>query len=151
VEHCSFASEIDERHRCSASTRLRVQTTIVTSVMLCSSTCSTRPASLSQGYVLLGFIRADSAPCDCHPLQKCSNPHAITGPSYIDFAFLRAASPRRAHRPSSLSSRTQASCTHLPLPLRSASMTDYVRDESNPPSLKMIEPTSHRLHPQLPN
>src|SRR5262249_56909841 len=33
VGHRSFVSEIDERHRCSASTRLRVQTIIVTSVM----------------------------------------------------------------------------------------------------------------------
>jgi hypothetical protein len=30
-----------------------------------------------------------------------------------------------------------ANGTHLPLPLRSASMTDYVRNESDPPSLKI--------------
>jgi len=44
-----------------------------------------------------------------------------------------------------------ANGTHLPLPLRSASMTDYVRNESDPPSLKMIDPTSHHLHAQLRN
>src|SRR5262249_7401135 len=87
-------------------------------------------ASLSQGYVVSGFPRADTAPCDCHAKTHSRNaatrardalpglrtalssdaiPSRIAGPSYIDFAFLRAASPRRAHRPSSLSSRTQAS------------------------------------------
>jgi len=44
-----------------------------------------------------------------------------------------------------------ANGTHLPLPLRSASMTDYIRNESDPPSLKMIDPTSHHLHAQLRN
>jgi hypothetical protein len=42
-----------------------------------------------------------------------SDPSRIAGPSYIDFAFIRAASPRRAHRPSSLSSRTQASAPYV--------------------------------------
>src|SRR5262249_38206031 len=61
----------------------------------------------------------------------------IKGLSYSDFAFIRAASPRRAHRSSSLSSRTQASA----MPMSSSRIKISVPSENDSPSTPMLVDT----------
>src|SRR5438552_16312437 len=70
-------------------------------------------------------------------LSSDAIPSRITGPSYIDFAFLRAASPRRAHRPSSLSSRTQASA----IPISSSRIRISFSSANDSPSAPTVVDT----------